>query len=57
MQNNYNNIYDADKKKGVEKSRKTWAESSKMKGWILQVMMVNLLHYCIATLQTTFTFS
>jgi hypothetical protein len=43
-------MYDADKKKGVEKkSRKTFAESSKMKGWILQVMMVKLLHYCIAT--------
>jgi hypothetical protein len=36
-------------KKGVLKSRKTFAESSKMKGWFLQVMMVNLVHYCIAT--------
>jgi hypothetical protein len=41
-------MYDADKKKGVEKSRDTFAESSKMKGWILQVMMMNLLNYCIA---------
>jgi hypothetical protein len=37
------------RKKVLKRAEKTFAESSKMKGWFLQVRMVNLLHYCIAT--------